>query len=73
MPRLPAPAAALKTTTTMDVDTSIYGQRQPSLQHPAPSNSQNPLPQQSNSTTIPQDIRKINQTDDEQSDVEEKY
>ena len=68
MPRLTATTAAFKTTTTLDVD----GQTQPSQNLP-PSNSQTRPAQQSHSTTRPRDTDKINQTDDEQSDVEESY
>ena len=69
MARLPATTTPLNMTATMDVDASVNGQPNLCSQNLASFNSHTPRAQPSPSTTIPRNILKNNQTDDEQSGV----
>ena len=63
MSRLPATTAALNMTATMDVDASVVGQPSHSSQHLPSFHSHTPPAKPSQSTTIPRDTVKSNQTD----------
>ena len=64
-----AKPTAFNVTTVLEVDASIDWQRQPSLQHPPFSTTQTPPTRQSKSIPYHGTSKKINQSDDEQSDI----